>query len=99
MQTLSGAQRKYLRGLAHGLKPVVQVGKSGITESLLASLEEALTSHELIKLKFVDHKEQRRELSAEIAERTDSEQVAMIGHVAVLYRPSREPEGRRIRLP
>ncbi len=97
--SISGAQKKYLRGLAHSLKPVVWIGRNGLTEALLESLDEALDSHELVKVKFTDHQDRKRELSAEIDERLRTEQAGAIGHVVILYRQARDPEKRAIRLP
>lgn len=96
---LTGSQRKYLRGLAHSLKPLVQVGKGGVTSALLAAVNQALDEHELIKIKFVDFKEEKKELSEEIGRKTKSEKVGMIGNVAVFYRRHAEPEKRKIRSP
>jgi len=98
-QPLTGSQRKYLRGLAHGLDPVVHVGKGGLTEALLEQLEETLEDHELIKVKFVDFKSRKRELADEIGQRLGCHRAGLIGHVAILYRPARDPDARRIRLP
>jgi len=97
--SLSSAQRKYLRGLAHHLEPVARVGKSGLTEAFVGNLEEALESHELVKVRFADWKDRKRELSAEICERLECELAGMVGHVAMLYRPARDPDGRKIQLP
>lgn len=99
MATLTGAQKKYLRGLAHSLKPLVRVGRNGLTDGLVASLDEALDSHELVKLKFTDHQDQKRELAAEIDDRLGSVQAGAIGHVVIFYRQARDPEKRTIRLP
>ncbi|MCP4655213.1 MAG: YhbY family RNA-binding protein [bacterium] len=99
MNKLTGAQKKHLRGLAHGLKPVGQVGKQGLTPSLMESLDQALASHELVKVRFVDLKDQKREACEMIAARLGSAQVGIIGHVAIFYRPARDPEDRKIRLP
>ncbi len=99
MRMLSGAQRKYLRGLAHGLKPVIQVGKNGLTEGLVASVDDALSSHELIKVRFVDFKDQKREICEAIDAELGSERVGMIGHVATFFRAAKDPEQRNIRLP
>ncbi len=99
MTPLTGAQKKHLRGLAHGLKPVVQVGKQGLTPSLMETLDQALASHELVKVKFVDFKDRKREAGEEIGSRLGSAQVGIIGHVAIFYRPARDPEDRKIRLP
>jgi len=98
---LQGFQRKHLRGLAHSYKPVVLVGQNGLSESLLASVEEALTAHELIKIKFIDVKEKaaKLELIRELEERTASEMVGMTGHVAIFFRQNRDPEKRRITVP
>ncbi len=108
MSDLSGAQKKYLRGLAQGLKPVVHIGRNGLTEGVFESLEQALESHELIKVKFPrrgasgassDHRDKKCELAAAIDARLRSVQVGAIGHVAVFFRRARDPERRSIRLP
>ena len=99
MQKLTGRQRKHLRGLAHGLKPVVHVGKNGLTASVLESLDQALGHHELIKVKFVGGKDGRDEACAEIGDRLGCELAGTIGHVAIFYRPAADPEDRKIELP
>ena len=101
MKTLTGSQAKYLRGLAHGLKPVVFVGQKGVTDALLASATAALAHHELIKIKFVDFKEkkQKRAVARTIEEKTGAALAGMIGHIGIFYRPHDEPEKRRIVLP
>ena len=96
---LTGAQRKYLRGLAHGLKPVVHIGRAGLSESLIASLDEALESHELIKVKFQDHKDEKEAFRSEISARLDCEAVGKIGHTMIFFRPARVPDHRKIELP
>ena len=90
MTELSSRQRKYLRGLAHPLEPVVHVGKDGVTEPLLAQIDRALSDHELIKIRFVGGKEEKAELVAEIVERTGASEAGTVGHVAILYR--RQPD-------
>lgn len=99
MDELTPAQRKYLRGLAHHLRPVAQVGQSGVTDAFLANLDGALASHELVKVKFADWKDRKAELSDEICDRLDCWEAGRVGHVVILYRPAREPEKRSIRLP
>ena len=98
---LKGFQKKYLRGLAHAYKPVVHIGQKGLSENLAASLEEALDSHELIKVKFIDfkEKEQKKELLRKLEEESRCELVGMTGHIAILFRPNRDPEKRRITIP
>jgi RNA-binding protein len=99
MQNLSSGQRQWLRKLAHDLRPTAQVGKNGLTEQVVASVHEALSAHELIKVKFVDHQDQRRALTDTLAEETGSTLVSIIGNVAILYRRQEDPERRKIALP
>ena len=99
MNPLSGTQRKYLRGLAHSLRPVIMVGKNGITTELIKAADEALSTHELIKVKFVDFKEDKKQLSQDIAEHTSSEAAGLIGNVAIFYRQQPDKEKRKITLP
>lgn len=79
------------------LDPIVHLGKGGLTESLLASVNQALTDHELIKVKFDAHKEEKKTLAPELATRTASHLVQRVGNVVVLYRAHPEPEKRKIR--
>ncbi|MBF0423200.1 MAG: ribosome assembly RNA-binding protein YhbY [Magnetococcales bacterium] len=95
----SASQRKYLRGLAHPLKPMVMVGHEGVTDPVLAEVERALEDHELIKIRFNDFKEEKKQLCDAIIARSGAVMAGMIGHVAILYRPRRDPSKRRIRLP
>nr|CRH07733.1 RNA-binding protein yhbY [Candidatus Magnetococcus massalia] len=96
---LAGFQRKHLKGLAHGLKPIVFVGKEGLTDPVHDAVEEALLGHELIKVRFLDFKDQRKDLAEKLAKKSQSALVGMIGHLAILYRPHPEPEHRRVELP
>jgi RNA-binding protein len=101
MKTLKGFEKKYLRGLAHDLKPLVLIGKEGVTDGTIRAADEGLAQHELIKIKFNDfkEKEQKETLTGDLAAKTGSAQVGMIGHTAILYRPQTDPAKRRIRLP
>ena len=101
MNSLDSSQKKYLRGLAHKLKPVAFVGQKGVTDTLVRAIDEALAFHELIKVKFVEfrEKEKKKELTESIGKRTGSEMVGMIGHTAILYRPGADPEQRKIKVP
>lgn len=84
---LSGAEKKRLRGEAQRLKPLVHIGKHGLSDALLRSLDEALTHHGLVKVKFDEFKDQKKELAPQLAEKSGSELIARVGNVAVLYRP------------
>ena len=98
---LAGYQKKYLKGLAHGLKPVVMVGQKGMTASSTQAIDEALNTHELIKIKFIEHKEKKQKaaLVQKISNTLGCECVAVIGHTAIMYRQHSDPEKRRISIP
>ena len=101
MKKLTGFQAKYLRSLAHGLKPVVFVGQKGITDALIASTEQAFDRHELIKVKFTDFKEknQKKEIAEIIKVKTGCHMAGMIGHVAIFYKQNDDLSKRRVVLP
>ena len=101
MGKLKGYQKKYLKGLAHGMKPVAYVGQKGLSPTVSHAIDESLATHELIKVKFVDFKEkdQKEEIADAIEQETASELVGMIGHVAIFYREQPDPEKRRIEVP
>jgi len=83
---LSDKQLRFLRGRAHALKPVIQVGNKGLTAGVLAETRRALTDHELIKLRFQGVERVTRDaLLAELVRQTGCTQVTRIGHVAVLF--------------
>lgn len=88
---LTNAQTRFLRGAAHDLKAMLQVGGKGITDALVAEVGNALEQHELIKIKVAaEDREVRDAMIGELAERADAVLVQRIGHTAVLYRPSRD---------
>ncbi|HAO23947.1 MULTISPECIES: ribosome assembly RNA-binding protein YhbY [unclassified Methylophaga] len=85
-------QRRYLKGLAHPLKPVVMVGNAGLSEAVLAEIENALAYHELIKVRVSgQEKTERKQMLDEIAEKTGADLVMMIGHIGGFYRPAEKP--------
>jgi len=96
---LRSSDRKYLRGLAHDLDPVVRVGGAGLTASVLRAIDDALDRHELVKIKIPAEREERKAIAAEASRATGSELAGQVGQVAILYRPAREEEARRITLP
>jgi RNA-binding protein len=99
MDKLKGSQRKYLRSQAHHLKPLVIIGTKGVTGQLIGSVDLALKDHELIKVKFGEFKETKKEISEEIAKTTKSELVGLIGNIAIFYRQHPDPEKRKIKIP
>ena len=98
MSELSSGQRKELRSLAHHLEPVVLIGNRGLIDSVTESIDTALTAHELIKIRFNECKKEKKELSAQIAEATNSEIAGIIGHVAIMYRQHPKADKRKIQL-
>jgi len=101
VEKLKGYQKKYLKGLVHGMKPVVFVGQKGISPAVTKAVDESLAKHELIKVKFIDFKEkdQKKEIASAIEKETASELVGMIGHMAIFYRRQKDPEKRKINVP
>ena len=97
METLSSAQRKKLRAMAHHLQPSVFLGKAGVSDSFMSEVEHSLNTHELIKLKFVNFKPERKEIARDIAERSNAHIAGILGNVCIFYRPHPEPEKRKIK--
>lgn len=83
---LTSADRRRLRGKAQLLEPVLKVGRKGVTDAFVASVDTELALHELIKIKFGDFKGERYELAEKISAATGSALVQVVGHVAVFYR-------------
>ena len=85
--SLTNSQRRYLRGLAHDLKPVIQLGAKGITPSLLTEFEMSLSHHELIKVKIpAEDRADFATMAQQLAESAQAEVVQTIGRTAVYYR-------------
>jgi RNA-binding protein len=82
--------------LAHHLDPVVMIGKSGLTEGVVAATAKALKAHELIKVRFLEHKDEKETLSEQLATATECDMAGIIGHVAILYKEHPDPEKREI---
>ena len=95
--SLTNVQTRYLRGLAHKLKPVVYLGQKGVTPSVLAELDAALTVHELVKVKLAGEREEKAGLVEQLAREAKAEVVQKIGHVVSLFR--RNTEKPRVALP
>lgn len=94
---LTTKQNQFLKGLAHSLKPIVQLGQHGLTEGVVAEIENALKHHELIKVKVPsEDREEKALIMDAIAGETGAHKVQTIGHVLVLYKPS---EDKKIVLP
>jgi RNA-binding protein len=95
---LTGAQRKFLRSLAHSLEPLALLGKQGLSDGFVNSVAAALDAHELVKVRFNEFKDDKRALLDELAARTESEVVGLVGHVATLYKRQEDDQRRKIDL-
>jgi RNA-binding protein len=95
---LTGKQRRHLRALAHALHPIVQVGKGGLDDGLIAAVDRALVDHELVKVKLGDSvDETKAEVAERLAHQTKSEVAQIIGNIVLLYRA--DPDEPVIALP
>lgn len=95
---LSGPQRRYLRSLGHHLEPVVQIGKSGVTDGVRAAVVDAIEQHELIKIRIGTECPEPRQAVADDLARTVGVAIAqVIGRVVLAYRA--RPQEPTIRLP
>ncbi|MDO9105718.1 MAG: ribosome assembly RNA-binding protein YhbY [Methylovulum sp.] len=83
---MNAVDKKKLRAEAHALKPVVMIGQSGLTDAVLAEIELALNSHELIKVKIRAEREARVLINEKICQGTGAELIQAIGQIAVIYR-------------
>jgi RNA-binding protein len=96
--SLSGKQRRFLRAEAHALEPIVMIGKEGLSETVLAAVQEALLAHELIKVRVLESApSDRKELSERLPAAAKAELAGLVGRVLILYK--RHPKTPRIKLP
>ncbi|MDJ0849408.1 MAG: ribosome assembly RNA-binding protein YhbY [Myxococcota bacterium] len=91
--SLTGQQRRRLRALAHGLKPVVHVGEGGLAPSVIGAIDQALLDHELVKVRLHEP-EDKKAMARDMAEKSRSALCGLVGHTVILYRP--HPEKPRI---
>lgn len=96
---MTSKQRAYLKGLAMTMDPILQIGKSSLTPEFTASVDEALTARELIKINVLQNcADDPRALAEVLAERTQSQVVQVIGKKIVLYKPGKGDK-KKIELP
>lgn len=96
--SLKGFERSYLKRKANSLDPVVMIGHSGLTPGVLGAFDQALKHHELVKVRFQDHKDERKVLFEEACQKVSAQFVALIGNVGVAFRHNYDLDD-RIRLP
>ena len=90
MISLTKREVRDLKAQAQRLHATLKVGKQGLSPEFLAALDEALKHHALLKVKFDDFKEQKKELAPQLAEKSGSQLIMRVGNVVVLYRPKPE---------
>ncbi|MPQ77020.1 ribosome assembly RNA-binding protein YhbY [Hydrogenovibrio sp. JE_KL2] len=92
-QKLSIQQIKFLRGIAHGLNPVVTIGINGVTDSLMEEVESSLAHHELLKIKLAAaERDDRKTIIDHVVQQTGSQLVQSIGKVFVIFRAKEKSE-------
>ena len=92
---LDNPTKKHLRGIGHGLKPLVTVASKGLTDAVCSEINRALDDHELIKVSIrTNDRAELRRIAAEMSGRCGAELVQLIGHVALLFRAADKPDPR-----
>lgn len=87
LEPLNNLQIRKFKAAAQHLEPILKLGKAGLSDGFIRSVEEALAQHELVKIKFVEFKEEKKELAPQLAEKTSSHLIMRVGNVMVLLRP------------
>ena len=93
MENLTSKQRKEFEKAAHDLEPVVIIGGNGATEGVVKMIDDCLTHHELIKVKFNEFKDEKKEITDNIVNELGATLIRIIGNVAILYRENPEKSG------
>jgi RNA-binding protein len=98
---LTTRQRQFLKGLAHSMNPIVQIGKEGLTPRIIETVENELAHHELIKIKIGSNSGlDKNDTSERVANESGSALVQLIGKTIVLYKPNpKRNKEKRIHLP
>ncbi|MTL84663.1 ribosome assembly RNA-binding protein YhbY, partial [Turicibacter sanguinis] len=83
---LTGKQKSYLKGLSHNMQPIIQIGKNGVNEMLVKTIEDALEARELIKISVLQNcLEEPKTMAIDIADVLEAEVVQVIGRTIILY--------------
>ena len=93
---LSSSQCRKLKSLAQRIDATHRVGKAGVSDAFIKSVDEALARRELIKIKFTDFKDAKEQLAPNVAHKTASHLIAVVGNVAVFYRQNPDPGQRSV---
>jgi RNA-binding protein len=92
-EELSNREVRELKARAQLIKPMLKVGKDGLSPAFLKEVDTTLKHHDLVKVKFDEFKEQKKELGPKLAEGVGANLIMQVGHVVVLFR--RKPETER----
>lgn len=97
---LTGKQKRFLRAQGNTLKPLVILGKNGLTETFVASVAAAIEAHELVKITLLPTvEEEPKAVGAYLVEAIGGLQVAQtIGHTVLVYKPAFKPDNRHLSL-
>lgn len=96
LEPLTNAQIRKFKATAQHLEPMLKVGKAGLSEGFVRTVNDALAQHELVKIKFSEFKEQKKELAPQLASQTASHLIMRVGNVMVLHRPKVEDTSTQI---
>ena len=95
---LSNSQKRHLKKLAHDKKPVILIGAKGLTDAVMTEIDQALSHHELLKIRVnAADREERQTLINRISQTLNAELVQRVGHIATFYRHNSEQN--KIQLP
>jgi RNA-binding protein len=98
MSALTGKQRRHLRSLGHHLEPLVQIGKGGLTDGVVAAVDQALGDHELVKVRVgTECPEDRKDVADRLAPLVKGHVASVLGRTLLVYR--RHPKEPKIQLP
>ena len=86
MESITNAEMRRLKARAQHLEPMFKVGKAGLSDAFVSGVSAGLASHELVKVKFVEFKDEKKTLAPALAEKTSSQLIMRVGNVAVLFR-------------
>ncbi len=87
-----------LRSIANPMKPIVYIGQKGYNDEILALIDRELNNHELLKIKFQDFKDQKKEIVEDICNKLECANIGIIGFIAIIYRQHPDPEKRKINI-
>ena len=99
IEPLSNPQIRRFKAAAQRLEPMLKIGKAGLSDGFVRSVDEALSQHELVKIKFAEFKEQKKELAPQLAEKTTSHLIMRVGNVMVLHRPKPDDQPAKPKMP